>query len=340
MLSPLRNRFGIPGVISVIALVFAMLGGAYAASNSGGGKGKTASAKAKKGPRGPRGPQGPAGADGAQGPQGLPGANGKDGANGSNGNGIDGKSVVVEEIEIGELACNGFGGIEVAVEGSGEVEQICNGEEGTNGTSGDPWTAGGTLPVNATETGAWDWGVFGSAADQYAPISFNVPLAAPLPAANVHYVPNSVQNATGSGNLTSGSATVTNLTTATGKFNKGSSVFGAGIPAGATIVACVPASCNNSTELTLSAAATESGTAVALTAGVPAGCTGGTVASPQADSGHLCVYEQSNVLATFVSIASPTAGSPPPGASVAGALIVMKGIANGSRAFGTWAVTG
>ncbi|HSR94938.1 MAG TPA: hypothetical protein VLK56_08730, partial [Solirubrobacterales bacterium] len=26
MLSPLRNRFGIPGVISVIALVFAMMG--------------------------------------------------------------------------------------------------------------------------------------------------------------------------------------------------------------------------------------------------------------------------------------------------------------------------
>jgi len=44
MLSPLRNRFGIPGVISVIALVFAMFGGAYAASNSG--DGPTASGKA------------------------------------------------------------------------------------------------------------------------------------------------------------------------------------------------------------------------------------------------------------------------------------------------------
>ena len=47
MFSPLRNRFGIPGAISVIALVFAMFGGAYAASdNSGGGK-ATASAKKK-----------------------------------------------------------------------------------------------------------------------------------------------------------------------------------------------------------------------------------------------------------------------------------------------------
>ena len=34
MLSPLRNRFGIPGVISVVA--FAALGGAYPANNSGG----------------------------------------------------------------------------------------------------------------------------------------------------------------------------------------------------------------------------------------------------------------------------------------------------------------
>jgi hypothetical protein len=59
MLSPLRNRFGIPGVISVIALVFAMLGGAYAASNSN-DDGK-ATASAKKGPRGPRGKPGPPG---------------------------------------------------------------------------------------------------------------------------------------------------------------------------------------------------------------------------------------------------------------------------------------
>ena len=48
MFSTLRNRFGIPGVISVIALVFAMFGGAYAASNSSGGGKATASAKAKK----------------------------------------------------------------------------------------------------------------------------------------------------------------------------------------------------------------------------------------------------------------------------------------------------
>jgi hypothetical protein len=77
MFSMFRNRFGIPGVIAVVALVFAMFGGAYAANHPGGKA--TASAKAKKGPRGPRGKTGPAGPTG---PQGLPGANGKDGAAG------------------------------------------------------------------------------------------------------------------------------------------------------------------------------------------------------------------------------------------------------------------
>ena len=85
MFSTLRTRFGIPGVISVIALVFAMFGGAYAASNSSGGGKATASAQAKKGPRGPKGATGPAGPAGAQGPAGPAGAKGDAGANGSNG---------------------------------------------------------------------------------------------------------------------------------------------------------------------------------------------------------------------------------------------------------------
>jgi hypothetical protein len=90
MFSTLRNRFGIPGVISVIALVFAMLGGAYAASSNDNGK-ATASAKAKKGPRGPKGATGPAGPVGPQGPAGAAGAKGDAGANGSNGtNGVTG----------------------------------------------------------------------------------------------------------------------------------------------------------------------------------------------------------------------------------------------------------
>lgn len=81
MFSMLRNRFGIPGVISVIALVFAMLGGAYAATD-GANPGAIASKKAKKGATGPRGPKG---ATGPAGPAGLPGATGPQGAKGDPG---------------------------------------------------------------------------------------------------------------------------------------------------------------------------------------------------------------------------------------------------------------
>ena len=88
MFSIFRNRFGIPGVISVIALVFAMMGGAVAASNGGSGN---ATASAKKGPPGPRGPRGktgatgPAGAQGAVGPAGPKGDTGSAGAPGKTG---------------------------------------------------------------------------------------------------------------------------------------------------------------------------------------------------------------------------------------------------------------
>jgi hypothetical protein len=142
MLSPLRNRFGIPGVISVIALVFAMFGGAYAATNNGGKA--TASAKGKPGPRGRTGkpgPTGPAGPAGSQGPAGPAGAAGKNGENGKPGpagpQGIPGPS------------CD---------EESGE----CN------------------LPEGATETGVWASGVETNEAEGenvYVPISFPLHLS-------------------------------------------------------------------------------------------------------------------------------------------------------------------
>ena len=141
MFSPLRNRFGIPGVISVIALVFAMFGGAYAATNGSGGGKASVSAKAKRGPRGPKGPAGPAGPQGPAGSQGAAGSNGKDGA--------PGKSIVVSEIEAEEEGCEERGGAEVKQEGAGEGIEVCNGAEG------EPWTAGGTLPKGSSETGAF-----------------------------------------------------------------------------------------------------------------------------------------------------------------------------------------
>ncbi len=85
MLSFMRNRFGIPGVISVVALVFAMFGGAYAANKSQSTASKAKAAKGKRGPRGPKGPQGPAGAQGPAGPTGPAGATGAAGKEGPRG---------------------------------------------------------------------------------------------------------------------------------------------------------------------------------------------------------------------------------------------------------------
>jgi hypothetical protein len=156
MFSTLRTRFGIPGVISVIALVFAMFGGAYAATNSSGGGKATASAKAKKGPRGPKGatgpagPVGPAGQAGPAGPAGPAGSPGKEGPSGKEGTA---------------------------------------GKEGKQGKEGSPWTAGGTLPSGKTETGTWGFDETakdGHATSVAAPISFPIPLSASIEEANVH----------------------------------------------------------------------------------------------------------------------------------------------------------
>ena len=155
MLSPLRNRFGIPGVISVIALVFAMLGGAYAASDDSGSGKATASAKAKKGPRGPRGPAGPAG---PQGPAGPAGAKGDTGAAGS----------------------NGAPGAKGATGPTGAT-----GPKGATGAAGQTGFTD-TLPSGKTETGAWSLPV--SATGGSTTISFPIPLAAPIPGLNFQYL--------------------------------------------------------------------------------------------------------------------------------------------------------
>jgi hypothetical protein len=186
MFSTLRNRFGIPGVISVIALVFAMFGGAYAASNSSSGGKATASAKAKKGPRGPKGATGPAGPAGPAGPQGPAGAKGDAGANGSNGSngapGAPGQSVTTTEILPLE-ECGDQSGV-MLHSASGENE-VCNGEDGEDGS---PWTAGGVLPSGKTETGAWS-ATIGSSGTASAGISFTVPLSADIPPDHVHSAP-------------------------------------------------------------------------------------------------------------------------------------------------------
>jgi collagen triple helix repeat protein len=85
MLSAFRKQVGSAGlIVAVIALIFALAGGAVAASGGGGGK-ATASAKGKRGPRGPKGPRGPAGPQGPAGPAGPAGPQGNPGPEGKTG---------------------------------------------------------------------------------------------------------------------------------------------------------------------------------------------------------------------------------------------------------------
>jgi hypothetical protein len=167
MFSILRNRLGIPGVIAVVALVFAMGGGAaFAAKKYVITSTKQIKPSVIKQLRGKVGPQGPAGANGAA------GANGKDGANGTNGTngapGAPGKSVVTSSLASGEMGCE-EGGVAVEVEGSGTKEAVCNGEEGS------PWTAGGILPSDQTETGTYS-GSFTTGQIMDIPISITLPV--------------------------------------------------------------------------------------------------------------------------------------------------------------------
>jgi len=144
MISRMRQQLGPAGfVVAIIALVAALAGGAYAASGGGltGKQKKEVEKIAKKVVKqGPVGPQGPAGTNGS---------NGKDGAAGANGtNGADGE--------------DGTPGTP--------------GTPGEPGPEGSPWTDGGTLPSEATETGAFFMEAGGTEID-YEPISFPIPLA-------------------------------------------------------------------------------------------------------------------------------------------------------------------
>jgi hypothetical protein len=94
MLSTFQTRFGVPGIIAVIALVFATVGGAFAASgplassskahhSKGLTKGQVIALIKKLGTSGPAGPTGAQGPKGDPGPQGAPGTPGKDGTFGT-----------------------------------------------------------------------------------------------------------------------------------------------------------------------------------------------------------------------------------------------------------------
>jgi hypothetical protein len=176
MFQRLRNPepFGKAGLtVAVIALVLAMVGGAYAAGKLTSTQKKEVTAIAKKfaGKPGPAGPQGPAGPAGAAG---KAGANGANGTNGTNGKSVE---VIPSSGGAGE-PCEGKGGAEVKQEAAGSGAEVCNGQTGFTEA----------LPSGKTETGEWSLVNLAKESVGVASISavgFNIPLAtAPTP----HYV--------------------------------------------------------------------------------------------------------------------------------------------------------
>jgi hypothetical protein len=175
----IREPFGKAGLaVAILALVLAMVGGAYAAGALTGKQKKEVEKIAKK-------YAGKPGAPGAAGANGTNGTNGKDGSAGAPG--ADGKSVLAKEIPKSSTTCTKQGGTEFEVDGSGKAEKVCNGTTGFTKT----------LPKGETETGAW---TFGPITDAAVPLvagnrllrvplaSFAIPLKEELDGTHVHYI--------------------------------------------------------------------------------------------------------------------------------------------------------
>jgi hypothetical protein len=156
MFSVLRRRMSYANVVATLAMVFAMSGGAYAASKYLITSTKQikpsvlASLKGKAGPAGPAGAQGSAGAAGASGAKGENGTNGKEGAQGKE----------------GAKGATGPGG--------------ATGAKGATGATGQTGFTE-TLPSGKTETGTWVAGSNNAVVKEgiafKTPISFPIPLA-------------------------------------------------------------------------------------------------------------------------------------------------------------------
>lgn len=193
MLQTMRKHLTYSNVAATLALLFAITGGAFAATGGGSGNPSakaTASvspatgrsevsdrviavaAKKKPKPKSTRGPAGPAGKNGANGTNGTngatgaPGEKGAAGANGSNGG--EGKAGTSVTSEAAGSECKAGGTKFTSASGTSHV---CNGENGTTGFTE-------TLPKGKTETGAWSIEYASNNMIQFTTISFPIPLAA------------------------------------------------------------------------------------------------------------------------------------------------------------------
>lgn len=178
MFLAMLRRLTAANVAVILALVFAMSGGAWAAkkyiitSTSQIKPSVIASLKkgeltGKAGPEGPPGVAGPAGARGDQGPRGLMGATGEKG-------------------EPGAQGATGAAGVKGATGPIGGTGQ--QGPTGPRGATGDPWTPANALPSGASETGSW-FARPGEGEEAVHTLSFPVALSAELDETHVHFAP-------------------------------------------------------------------------------------------------------------------------------------------------------
>lgn len=327
MFSRITRHFNASMTVAIVALVFAMTGGAFALSGGSGGSGPdgglvaNAAAKTKKGKsKTLRGPAGPAGKPGPAGPSGPVGAAGPQGPAGPKG-------------ETGGAGAQG--------------ERGSQGEPGSEGKEGSPWTAGGTLPPEKTETGSWsivNLSAENSGQIMSTVISFAIPLKSALTETEVHFIAG--EPARGEGNTESGSTTIGNAQPTEGKIVAGQEIAGPGIVAGTIILSY------NEETIALSAPATATGEKVQFTTGPQASETTncpGSAENPRAVKGNLCVYSVEEEKIAPLILASRFYPISPPtnrnaysvgGASTAGALLTFR--ITGERpnqAYGTWAVT-
>ncbi len=179
MFSRIRKHFTYANVAMTLALVFAMSGGAYAASKyviTSTKQIKPSVLKGLKGSQGTRGPAGPAGPAGPSGPSGPAGSAGPAGKGEKGETGNTGTSVTSTALVGAKGACKEGGSEFTAAEN--KISYACN---------GSPWTDKGTLPKGSSERGQWAYGGNGPG-EVLVGISFPIPLAAPLSGTAVHFI--------------------------------------------------------------------------------------------------------------------------------------------------------
>jgi len=173
MISRVRRRFTYANVLMTLAFVFAMSGGAYAASKYVITSTKQISPKVLKSLVGKTGPAGVAGKEGAPGKEGVPGKEGPAGKEGAAG-------------KEGKEGPEGPKGETGSVGAKGET-----GATGPAGPAGKNGTGGGfskTLPSGETETGTWTSQIYTETHRSFSPISFAIPLANPIGRNEAYYV--------------------------------------------------------------------------------------------------------------------------------------------------------